>query len=158
MNGGYTLDPPSIPYFFCLPARSTFLISDDGTQIVGGPRYTPDAGSTITYEDGDVKVTNERTKAGGILIKVGMFAKTRLPVGEPKEALLVPLDALVLGGRTPMVYVIGEDSTVAPMPIELEAAIDGQAVVRGALQPGMQVVTEGNERLRPGQAVKILED
>ena len=68
------------------------------------------------------------------------------------------LDALVLGGRTPMVFVIGEDSTVAPIPIELEAAIDGQAVVTGPLQPGMQVVTEGNERIRPGMTVRILED
>jgi len=119
-------------------------------------RIVPSADLRARTVPVDVIVTNERTPHG-VVIKPGMFAQARLPVGAPMTALLVPLDALVLGGRSPMVYLIGEDMTVAPVPVELTGAVDGHAVVKGPLKPGMRVVTEGNERLRPGQLVTILE-
>lgn len=120
-------------------------------------RIIPAADPTARTVPVDVIVANEKAD-GGVLIKPGMFAHTSLPVGKPIDALLVPLDALVLGGRTPVVYIVGDDNTASPTPVELSVAIGGKAVVVGELKAGMKVVTEGNERLRPGQPVQILED
>ncbi|GIX03602.1 MAG: hypothetical protein KatS3mg113_0608 [Planctomycetaceae bacterium] len=52
-----------------------------------------------------VRVQNE-IRADGPRIKAGMLARVTLAVGEVQQALLVPKDALVLGGPTPMVYVV----------------------------------------------------
>ena len=55
-----------------------------------------------------VKIRLEnRDNDGEPLLKAGMFAHVTLPVGDPTKAKLVPKDALVLGGLTPVVvYVV----------------------------------------------------
>jgi HlyD family secretion protein len=108
-----------------------------------------------------VRVSNEIT-SNGPLIKSGMLARVTLPTGAKQDALLVPKDALVLGGTTPMVYVVntsepnGKSGQVAPVPVELGVATGDQIQVTGALTAGQLVVVQGNERLRPGQAVSIV--
>jgi len=93
------------------------------------------------------------------LLAEGMFVRVLLPVGKPRPALLVPKDALVLGGPQPMVYVVaGEGRPVQPVPVEMEGAVDGRVAVRGTLQAGQRVVVRGNERLRPGAPVRDLGD
>ncbi|MFM8581024.1 MAG: hypothetical protein ACKOFW_05920, partial [Planctomycetaceae bacterium] len=93
-----------------------------------------------------------------------MLARAILPVGRHKQSLLVSKDAIVLGGRAPMVYVIAPKpgsttaSVVQPVPVELGVADGGEIEVapvtaEPGLKPGMLVVVEGNERLRPGQEV-----
>ena len=52
-----------------------------------------------------VRLQNEITSAGP-LIKSGMLARVTMPTGAEQNALLVPKDALVLGGQTPVVYVV----------------------------------------------------
>jgi len=42
------------------------------------------------------------------------------------------------------------------LPVELGNASDSMIEVKGPLEPGMLVVTRGNERLRPGQPVQII--
>jgi len=90
----------------------------------------------------------------------GMFARLSLAVGSAKPALVVPKDALVLGGASPVVWVVvnGEDGshTVRPAPVETGDAVDGLIAVTGAVSAGDSVVVRGNERLRPGQQVMLL--
>ncbi len=109
-----------------------------------------------------VRVHNEITSAGP-LIKSGMLARVSLPTGAKQNALLVPKDALVLGGPMPVVYVISspdpttsKQSQVAAVPVELGVAQGNLIQVTGAIVAGQFVVVQGNERLRPGQTVSIL--
>ena len=102
-----------------------------------------------------VLLANEKS-GGTLLIKAGMFARVEFAIGKKVTALLVPKDALVLGGPLPMLYVIDDASmTVRPVPVETGVAVDSLIQVIGPVQPGMKVVTKGNERLRPGQAVRL---
>lgn len=107
-----------------------------------------------------VRVKNKMNN-GSVMLKSGMFARVTLPVGHREKALLVPKDSLVLGGPSPMVYVVDTASassntgTVRPVPVEMGVAYQGRIQVKGALKPGDFVVTRGNERLRPGQPVTI---
>jgi len=103
-----------------------------------------------------VRVENE-IKDHSALIKAGMFARVTLPVGEPTRALLVPKDAIVLGGPAPVVYVAdaaGPKQTVRPVPVMLGVFHEALVQVSGDLKAGQLVVIEGNERLRPGQEVR----
>jgi RND family efflux transporter MFP subunit len=96
------------------------------------------------------------------LIKPGMLARVTLPVGAPATATLVPKDAVVLGGASPVVYAIvpGKDkpspTTVRLVPVQLGMVEDHLIEVRGDLRAGDRVVSQGNERLMPGQAVTVL--
>jgi HlyD family secretion protein len=94
----------------------------------------------------------------GPLLKAGMFARVTLPVGEAKPLPLVPKDAISIGGRTPVVYIVdttGGKSTVRPVSVTMGVA-QGQWISVGAneIKAGDIVVVEGNERLRPGQDVR----
>ena len=95
------------------------------------------------------------------LLKAGMLARVLLAVGEPRLSLLVPKNALVLGGRTSIVFVVQTDpeskqATASPVEVQIGVAEGSWIQVTGLLQEGEQVVVEGNERLRPGAAVRVL--
>ena len=106
-----------------------------------------------------VLVTNAFTATGEPQIKAGMFARVLLPVEPQASMLVVPKDALVLGGVEPVVYAIMADPQdpskrrVRQVPVKVGIA-DGSAIeVNGELQATDQVVVEGNERLFPGAEV-----
>ncbi len=89
-------------------------------------------------------------------LRIGMFARIQLPVGPKTKALLIPKDALVLGGPAPTVYVFDpKTNTVQPVPVATGRAMDDRIEIVKGLALGQQVVTKGNERLRPGQPVQL---
>ncbi|MHC4548537.1 MAG: efflux RND transporter periplasmic adaptor subunit [Planctomycetota bacterium] len=94
---------------------------------------------------------------GGVLMKAGMFARIHVPVGETERALVVPKDALVLGGPQPVVFVVVQGSAVRRVPVTVGIAVDSFIQVKGALAPGDLVVVRGNERLQPDQRVQVTE-
>ena len=92
-----------------------------------------------------------------LVIKSGLFSRVSLQVGRPYEALVLPKDALVLRGGQEFVFVV-EDALVSQLPITALRHVDNDVEVSGALKVGMVVVVEGNERLFPGQPVRVLEE
>ena len=89
-------------------------------------------------------------------IKGGMLCRVSLAIGEPNSVLAVPKDAVVNLGQSYLVYAVRE-GVAQPLPVKLGNASDGMIEVKGELEENMQVVTRGNERLRPGQPVQIIE-
>ena len=87
-------------------------------------------------------------------IGVGMLAQVSFPVGQSSQATIVPKDALVRQGPQELVYLMNGEGTVNPVSVERGQAVGSWVEVRGPVEPGMKVVTRGNERLRPGQAVQ----
>ena len=108
-----------------------------------------------------VRVEN-RMRDGLHILKAGMLAKVRLPVGDEHSALLVPKDAVVLGGPSPVVYAVrpspmdAKKLAVVPVPVKLAKATGRMIEVTAELTPGENVVIQGNERLRPGQEVAVI--
>ncbi len=88
-------------------------------------------------------------------VKTGMMARVSVPVGQPTLAKVVPKDALVIRGGEYSVFVVEEDSA-RPVPVQIGVMIENLAEIRGAVEEGQQVVIRGNERLRPGQPVRII--
>ncbi|MBW2435626.1 MAG: efflux RND transporter periplasmic adaptor subunit [Deltaproteobacteria bacterium] len=87
----------------------------------------------------------------------GMSARVKLPVGEPRNTLVVPRDAVIsVFGRT-VVFTV-QDSKAQMVPVNVIGYQELVAGIEGAgLTEGMLVVVKGNERLRDGQMVSIVE-
>jgi len=88
-------------------------------------------------------------------IKAGMLGRATLPAGDPHMAILVPKDALVLKDAGAVVFVVIEGSA-RPVPVKTGPAHGALIEVEGDLKAGQSIVVRGNERLRPGQPVKVL--
>lgn len=107
-----------------------------------------------------VRVSN-REEDGQHVLKSGMLAEAKLPLGKPRKSLLIPKDALVLGGKHPLVYIVetkskdAQEGTVVQVPVQVGVAKDALVSVEASLKPGDVVVVLGNERLRPNQQVRI---
>jgi multidrug efflux pump subunit AcrA (membrane-fusion protein) len=114
----------------------------------------PDADALARTFPVKVRVKNPREGDGPVL-KAGMFATVHLPIGATEKALLVPKDALVLGGGGAMVVVVGPEGNIVFVPVETGLAVDALVQVKGQLAAGQSVVVRGNERLRPNQKVRI---
>jgi RND family efflux transporter MFP subunit len=87
-------------------------------------------------------------------IGVGMIATVTLPAGDSYRATVVPKDAVITEGERRFVYLINGDSVVQMTPVTPGEGVGAWIVVRGDVSPGQKVVTRGNERLMPGQAVQ----
>jgi RND family efflux transporter MFP subunit len=139
-----------------MAVRLEFDAAPDHTWIGTIARVVPQA--DLLSRSFPVKIRLEnRVVDGGPVIKGGMLARAWLPVGTAGSVVVVPKDALVLGGPRPLVYCIdttdSTHGTVRPVEVALGAAVEGHVAVRGGLEPGGLVVVRGNERLRPGMQV-----
>jgi RND family efflux transporter MFP subunit len=90
-------------------------------------------------------------------IKSGMVARVNLAVGAPYQAVVIPKDALVLRGGKEFAFIVANNA-VSQVTVTPIAHFEDVVEVQGAIEEGMQVVVEGNERLLPGQSVRILEE
>ncbi|GIX47395.1 MAG: hypothetical protein KatS3mg131_1606 [Candidatus Tectimicrobiota bacterium] len=88
-------------------------------------------------------------------LKSGFFARVTLAIGEVAQALLVPKDALVQQGPAGNRLCRSRRQSGARPLFNGRPFTRRMRVVTGALQPGEPVVIRGNERLRPGQPVRI---
>lgn len=113
-----------------------------------------------------VRVANEFQDESPVL-KAGMMTRVTLPTGPKQVGLLVPKDALVLGGPRPLLWVIDaktikpadtdpsfQQAEVQGVPVELGVADGDWIQVKGDGLAGRLVVSRGNERVfppRPGK-------
>jgi RND family efflux transporter MFP subunit len=89
----------------------------------------------------------------GHLLTPGEFARVRLVVGAPVQALLVP-DTAVLPDQTQhIVMTVGPDGTVVPKQVEIGDLQDGLRVIRSGLAPNDQVIIDGIPHATPGAKV-----
>jgi len=86
----------------------------------------------------------------------GLEAQVALPTGERREALIVPRDAVLRISGQYRIYTVA-DGKAESIPVRIVGYEGATAGVEAeGLEAGMQVVIKGNERLRPGQPVIIL--
>ncbi len=83
---------------------------------------------------------------------IGQPVTLDIPIGETRDVLVVPKDALVQarGGWTAFV---NEGGKASPRAVTIGAAIGENFEVLSGLARGDEVVVRGNERLRPGQDI-----
>ena len=87
------------------------------------------------------------------LLWPNQFVKARLLLTTRKDALVVPSTVPQRGPEGPFAYVIQQDQTVQPRPIEVEITEGDIAVISKGLNEGEQVVADGQNQLRAGAKV-----
>ena len=93
----------------------------------------------------------------GVRLKPGMFARVSLVLGERKDALLVPEQAIVPRGSDYYVFRI-VDGKAALAKVQLGARRTGEVEIVEGLAAGDRIVVDGQLKLKPGVPVKILAD
>lgn len=89
-------------------------------------------------------------------LKPGMYARVRLTVGERKEALVVPRNAVVAVGGQRGVYVLnGESNQVTFQKLETGLEDQDRTEVLEGVREGLIVVTTGANALRDGDTVRL---
>lgn len=92
------------------------------------------------------------------LLAENMSFTGRIATGPATKLLLVPRDAIITHQGQKLVYTV-VDGKATPAPLEIVTFKDSFAGARSpVLRPGMPVVTDGNERLRPDQSVQIIKE
>ncbi|MCP4116210.1 MAG: efflux RND transporter periplasmic adaptor subunit [Desulfobacteraceae bacterium] len=113
---------------------------------------------------GVIPVADPQTKSVFVKVRLpamdnpvlNMSATVAMPVGEKRNMLLVPRDALVSFNGQYMVYAV-DGGKAAPMPVSIVSYV-GQyvAIESQGFKVDMPLVVDGNDRLRPGQAVTVI--
>ncbi len=110
-------------------------------------------------------VARQRSKSATLRVTVpyhpgmirNMSATVEVPSGETRLMLLLPRDALVRSGGADSVYTVEEGKAKLVSVTVLTRRGDQAGVASPSLKPGMKVVIDGNDRLRPDQAVVVVE-
>ena len=90
------------------------------------------------------------------LLKTGIFVRVRMVLTRAKNALLVPKPALQELQGTESVDVVGPDGKVEFRTVTVEGSSDGFVIVSSGLKAGERVIVEGQQKVRPGMAVKSI--
>lgn len=93
----------------------------------------------------------ERTLVDGQLVAVVLEG------GTPEHAILVPAQALQLDQSGTYVLVVDQENKVQVRRVEIGVPRGTNLIVRKGLMEGERVVTEGIQRIRPGQVVNPTE-
>jgi len=81
------------------------------------------------------------------------FVNARLEVYTRQNAITIPAAAVQRGSQGTYTYVLKQDKTVESRPIKVVLTEGLVAVIDSGVNPGEQVVTDGQEKLQPGSRV-----
>jgi len=153
------INPEHIDVLFNLPASyainiqqtskiNVSIADDDYTGIIEG-----------IIIDGDEKSRTFPLKisiqSGEQHLLAGMEARINLQTFTSPDALLVPRDAVIKRFGQDVVFV-NNNNTAQMIPVTVIQYKNSTAAVKAeSLRPGMHVVTKGNERIFPDQALRI---
>ena len=141
--------------------RAEITIADNDQPIIGRVvALVPSADLLSRSFPVKVRLENPLTELG-YQFNPGMLVRVRLPMGKVQQRLLVDKDALVLNNEGRYVVLIDRSTTpatVRQVPVQIGAAVDHRVEIQGAIGAADWVVVEGNERLRNGQAVVVLNE
>lgn len=89
-------------------------------------------------------------------LRVGLYARARISLDQPRETLLVPERAVGIDQGQRFVYIVGEGNKVEYRKVLVGQIYDGKLSVLDGLAPEDRVITEGLQMLRPGQVVEVV--
>jgi membrane fusion protein, multidrug efflux system len=130
-------------------------------QLADGSRYNQ-AGQlnfidvTVNQGTDTVQVRAVFPNPDRILVD-GQLVTVVAETGKGERALLVPQQALQFDQTGSYVLVVDNDNKIQVRPIERGEEHGARVVVRKGLEGDERVVTEGVQRVRPGQVVQVAE-
>ncbi len=121
----------------------------------------PEDSGVLTFIDNGVDPTTGMIKLKGTFgngerrLWPGQFADVVMTLSTEPNALLVPNAAVQTGQNGQFVFVVTKDNKAEMRPVTIGRIVDNLTVIRSGVQPGEQVVTDGQLRLTPGAKVAL---
>jgi membrane fusion protein, multidrug efflux system len=146
-----------------LPEVKRYLAANKPVVLVApASRDGAPAKGQLTFVDNSVNAAT-----GTILLKAtfpnadqslwpGQFVNVTLQLASQSDAVVVPAQALQTGQKGKYLFVLKADQTVELRPVRVDRTVGGLAIIADGVRPGDSVVTDGQLRLSPGAAVKIV--
>lgn len=103
----------------------------------------------VDSETGTIEIRGVFENPDG-MIHAGMFARLRIPKGEPENALLITERAIGTDQRGNYLFTVTDENEVVYTPVATGALIDGNLVIEKGLEPDDRVIVNGILRARPG--------
>jgi RND family efflux transporter MFP subunit len=125
------------------------LSDEDGFPHVGIVDFVD---NQVDKATGTLRLRGKLDNRNGLL-SAGMFARVRVPVGDPHDALLVPERALSSDQGNKFVYVVDAKNQVEYRHVDIGSLHDGLRVIEKGLKPDERVIVAGLQRVRPGVTV-----
>lgn len=125
------------------------LLDEDAFQHPGHMDFVDNA---ISRTSGTIRGRAEVANPDG-LFAPGMFARIRIAMGPPVEALLVPDAAIGTEQVRKFVMVVDDGDVARPRYVSLGGLTNGLRAVEQGLAPTDRIVIDGLLRVRPGSKV-----
>ena len=115
---------------------------------------------TIDFVDNQVNPKTGTLRVRGLFankdeaLAPGLFARVRLPLGDPHQALLVIDRAIDSNQGQKVLYVVDEKNRVASRPVRIGALHEGLRVIEEGLKPGERLIVNGLQQVRPGATIE----
>jgi RND family efflux transporter MFP subunit len=107
----------------------------------------------VNADTGTIRARVIFANADGML-SPGLFARIRLALGAPRQALLVPEKAIRSDQGLKFVYVVDNEDKVEYRRVHLGAMHDGLRIIEEGLKPDERVVHSAATRVKPGMTVR----
>jgi multidrug efflux system membrane fusion protein len=132
-------------------------VSASQQQGESGP---PQRGLLATFDNAiDTTTQTVQMKATfpntGNVLWPGQYDQVTIEVYIERDALVVPVQAVVTGQRGQYVYVVDSASKAQQRTVVVERSVNGIAVITAGLNEGDKVVTDGQSRLTQGATVTL---
>lgn len=85
----------------------------------------------------------------------GQFVNVVLTLGDLKDVVMVPSQAVQNGANGPYVFTITQDNKVEYKPVVAGISHNGEIVIEKGVSAGEKIITDGHLRLTPGAPVEI---
>jgi multidrug efflux pump subunit AcrA (membrane-fusion protein) len=131
---------------------------DSLTLKVNGQEISKPVRALVAAGDERSRLLDLRIALDDSTWTVGQTVRVALPTARAETVLAVPRDALVLRRDGAFVFRVDAENNAQRVAVNLGVASGDLIAVSGELNAGDRVVIRGGERLRPGSAVKILND
>jgi membrane fusion protein (multidrug efflux system) len=131
---------------------SVRVVLEDGS-VYAQPGKLLFSDLTVDPSSGQITLRAEVPNPTGLLLP-GMYVRVRLEQAQAEDGIVVPQQAVTRGTQGDSVMVVGGDGKVAPRPVRIGSAVDGQWVVLDGLKAGEQVMVDGFQKLRGNAPVK----
>ena len=86
----------------------------------------------------------------------GQFVRVRLVLRTIPDALLVPSEAVVKCPQGTCVFLAGADAKAELRPVKTGKNLETRTLILAGLHPGDAVVVEGQNKLKPASALKVV--
>ena len=117
------------------------------------------ASGTLDFIDSAVDTTSGTIAMRGVFANAalwpGQYVDLEVDQGVMPDATVIPTVAIQPGQDGQFVYLVKPDSTIELRPTEVARSDGDMSAVSSGLEPGDSVVTEGQQRLKPGVSVTV---